>query len=799
MIARMTWYTTAGWRREQRLELLALEPQHAGTAERHERAVVARAVDEAHLAGEIARRPSVATVSRVSVSMYLTTPRTPGCHHVEVVVATRLRAPAPRRRRARARRPGRRARSNSSSFRSAASLLARSASTLASSSFMKSPAPPAAPACSARATNASTNVFAMRSNTGAAIARQRARHLVAHRRRRSCRPPAPGGVRFQSPSKRRNGPRSMRTASHSGRRFGLRVDEAEAHAVVVDVDLRRDHRVVGALEDRGARAPGQERGVMLGGSMRSNMLSAGKPTSAVLRTSMSQSEAVDTPTTIIYAPVPRKRLMQVNRAAAPRRSGLPKVLIQVKRAGRVAANSIAAAWTRRPQTKMRNILRAASLRTGTGPGPPGVRRRAERCLPRLPRRDDRQGRERQVRRRRCRRVRRLGARLAQPAVHGVPHRASPPTSSRTGRRSRSTARPATTRRCKQYTTTIHGRARAQGSPVAATCANCHGTHDIKRSARPRLAHEPRQSRDHLRRVPRQRRDDPAGEASRRQRRRQVPRQHPRPCHQPEDVGQGRGAGLHDLPRRARHASEGRSGEPRGARAASPTRAAAATSNVKAKWEQSFHGKLRQANVHGGARAAPTATARTPSSGTISAAMEARGDRRLRHLPCRTPRHLPRHVPRPGDAAGRGAHRDLRQLPRRARGAAGEQPAVQGVGAEPPRDLPGMPRRRPTPTSCSTTRTPTATCARRARCCSTPASSWTCCCSACSRSSALHTVLWFYRSLAGRARTPRQGARRPASGESLMATIPPPPRVACAPPRRATTCASTASTARCTRS
>lgn len=34
---------------------------------------------------------------------------------------------------------------------------------------------------------------------------------------------------------------------------------------------------------------------------------------------------------------------------------------------------------------------------------------------------------------------------------------------------------------KQYATSIHGKARAGGNTVAATCANCHGAHDILRS------------------------------------------------------------------------------------------------------------------------------------------------------------------------------------------------------------------------------------------------------------------------------------------------------------------------------
>jgi hypothetical protein len=37
---------------------------------------------------------------------------------------------------------------------------------------------------------------------------------------------------------------------------------------------------------------------------------------------------------------------------------------------------------------------------------------------------------------------------------------------------------------KEYSTTIHGRARAGGNNVAATCTNCHGSHDILRSKDP---------------------------------------------------------------------------------------------------------------------------------------------------------------------------------------------------------------------------------------------------------------------------------------------------------------------------
>jgi len=37
---------------------------------------------------------------------------------------------------------------------------------------------------------------------------------------------------------------------------------------------------------------------------------------------------------------------------------------------------------------------------------------------------------------------------------------------------------------KEYSTTIHGKARAAGRNVAATCTDCHGTHDIRRASDP---------------------------------------------------------------------------------------------------------------------------------------------------------------------------------------------------------------------------------------------------------------------------------------------------------------------------
>jgi hypothetical protein len=63
---------------------------------------------------------------------------------------------------------------------------------------------------------------------------------------------------------------------------------------------------------------------------------------------------------------------------------------------------------------------------------------------------------------------------ADPAVGKVPH---------------GVVQPAQCKSCHEkavgdYAKTVHGLARAVGKPVAASCANCHGTHDIRKSADP---------------------------------------------------------------------------------------------------------------------------------------------------------------------------------------------------------------------------------------------------------------------------------------------------------------------------
>ena len=148
---------------------------------------------------------------------------------------------------------------------------------------------------------------------------------------------------------------------------------------------------------------------------------------------------------------------------------------------------------------------------------------------------------------------------------------------------------------QQYSTTIHGRARAQGSVVAATCANCHGTHDIKRSTDPgartyRANLETTCGACHGNAAMIQQAKLPGGDV--------VGKYH--------DSIHGRAMsqktstkdavpvcttchGAHDM----RPKSDP---ESRIARAHVPDTCGGCHAGVKAKWEQSEHGKLRQVNV-----------------------------------------------------------------------------------------------------------------------------------------------------------------------------------------------------------
>ena len=217
---------------------------------------------------------------------------------------------------------------------------------------------------------------------------------------------------------------------------------------------------------------------------------------------------------------------------------------------------------------------------------------------------------------------------------------------------------------KEYAGTVHGRrARAATlSPRTAPTATARTTSCARRT---RLAHQPRQRRGHVLQVPWQRRHRRQGQAARRQRRHQVPRQHPRQG--AEGRGAGFGADVHELPRRTRHPREVRGKEPHQPREhpghlrhlpqAGERRLPRRQARQAAAGRQ--HGRARLHRLPLGARHPAARNGQVPD----------RRHQGMRHLPRRVPGDLPRHVPRPGDGARLCAHGDLRVVPRRARRAA----------------------------------------------------------------------------------------------------------------------------------
>jgi cytochrome c553 len=148
---------------------------------------------------------------------------------------------------------------------------------------------------------------------------------------------------------------------------------------------------------------------------------------------------------------------------------------------------------------------------------------------------------------------------------------------------------------RDYATTVHGVARAVGKPAAATCASCHGTHDIRKSSDPasRASHaniEATCGACHGNEAIIKQANLPGGNvagkfhdsvhgqamAKKTSAREAVPTCSG--CH-----------GAHDIRTKSDVAS-------RVSRAKSPAMCGSCHSAVAAEWEKSQHGKLRQANV-----------------------------------------------------------------------------------------------------------------------------------------------------------------------------------------------------------
>ena len=164
----------------------------------------------------------------------------------------------------------------------------------------------------------------------------------------------------------------------------------------------------------------------------------------------------------------------------------------------------------------------------------------------------------------------------------------------------------------QYAGTVHGMARKGGNAVAANCTDCHGTHDILRAKDPASPINHANVEKTCSTCHGSDADRRAGQAPRRQRRQQVPRQHPRQG--AEGRGAGFGADVHELPRRARHPREGRREEPH-----QPREHPGNLRHLPQARERGVpRGIARQAAAGrqpGRRPAAPTATRRTASSCT----------------------------------------------------------------------------------------------------------------------------------------------------------------------------------------
>jgi hypothetical protein len=148
---------------------------------------------------------------------------------------------------------------------------------------------------------------------------------------------------------------------------------------------------------------------------------------------------------------------------------------------------------------------------------------------------------------------------------------------------------------KEYTTSIHGKARAGGNKVAASCGDCHGTHDIAKTSDPasRMSHANVEKtcaachgnaelveKAHLPggNIGSMYHDSIHGQAMAKKTSAQVAVPTCTNCH-----------GAHDMRPKSDPAS-------RVARANIPATCGSCHMNVKATWEKSQHGKLRQSNV-----------------------------------------------------------------------------------------------------------------------------------------------------------------------------------------------------------
>ncbi len=219
---------------------------------------------------------------------------------------------------------------------------------------------------------------------------------------------------------------------------------------------------------------------------------------------------------------------------------------------------------------------------------------------------------------------------------------------------------------KEYAATVHGKARKGGNNVAATCTDCHGTHDILRSKDPasRTNHanvEATCSRCHGDEATMAKGKLPSGN---------IASKFHDSIHGKALQGAAQGSAPTCTNCHGAHSILAKSEpESRTNRAKVPDTCGACHKPEREAYMKGMHGKMRQ----DGMLAAPGCTD-CHSAHAIQQhevrELPDRGDQGVRHLPLRLPVDVPRHVPRSGHRARLRADGDLRIVPRRARRAAG---------------------------------------------------------------------------------------------------------------------------------
>jgi cytochrome c553 len=148
---------------------------------------------------------------------------------------------------------------------------------------------------------------------------------------------------------------------------------------------------------------------------------------------------------------------------------------------------------------------------------------------------------------------------------------------------------------RDYATTVHGLGRAVGKSVAATCASCHGAHDIRKSSDPasrtnRANIEATCGACHGNEALIQKANLPGGNVASRFHDSIHGQAMAKQTSAKDAVPTCTGChGAHDIRTKL-------DGESRVSRAKSPAMCATCHMGAKAEWEMSKHGKLRQANV-----------------------------------------------------------------------------------------------------------------------------------------------------------------------------------------------------------